>query len=92
MDFLKKHYEKITLAVALILLIVSAVVLAMKVSALSSALDDAPRRAPKPQLMPHVVLQVYSNAFQALADPPQWSTNDTLNVGTGGGGDYSQEG
>jgi hypothetical protein len=78
MDFLKKHYEKITLAVALILLIVSAVLLALKVSALSTALEDAPRRAPKPQLTPHIPLQIYSNAIQAVAEPPIWSTNETL--------------
>src|SRR5260221_8935902 len=78
MDFLKKHYEKITLAAALILLIVSAVLLALKVSPLSTELNDAPRRAPKPELAPHVPLQVYSNALQALADPPIWTTNDPL--------------
>ncbi len=75
MDFLKKHYEKITLAAALILLIVSAVLLALKVSALSTELDEAPRKAPKPQLAPHVPLQIYSNAMQAVTDPPLWSTN-----------------
>src|ERR1700735_5692022 len=75
MDFLKKHYEKIPLAAALILLIVSAVLLALKVSALSTELDEAPRKAPKPQLAPHIPLQIYSNAIQAVADPPLWSTN-----------------
>jgi hypothetical protein len=76
MDFLKKHYEKITLAAALILLIVSAVLLSLKVSALSTALEDAPRRAPKPQLTPHITLEVYSNAMQELAEPPMWNTNE----------------
>jgi hypothetical protein len=75
MDFLKKHYEKITLAAALILLIVSAVLLALKVSALSSELSDAPRHAPKPKLTEHIALQVYSNAMLAVANPPVWSTN-----------------
>src|ERR1017187_7507566 len=78
MDFLKKHYEKVTLAAALILLIVSAVLLALKVSALSTALEDAPRRAPKPELTPHISLQIYSNAIQAVAEPPVWSTNVDL--------------
>ena len=78
MDFLKKHYEKVTLAAALILLIVSAVLLALKVSALSTALEDAPRRAPKPELTPHISLQIYSNAIQAVAEPPLWSTNENL--------------
>jgi hypothetical protein len=80
MDFLKKHYEKVTLAAALILLIVSAVLLALKVSALSTELNDAPRKAPKPQLTSHIPLQVYSNAIQAVADPPLWSTNVALTV------------
>ena len=80
MDFLKKHYEKVTLAAALILLIVSAVLLALKVSALSTELNDAPRKAPKPQLASHIPLQVYSNAIQAVADPPLWSTNVALTV------------
>jgi len=76
MDFLKKHYEKVTLAAALILLIVSAVFLALKVSALSTELEEAPRRAPKPELTAHIPLQIYSNAIQAVADPPLWSTNE----------------
>src|ERR1035437_9587191 len=80
MDFLKKHYEKVTLAAALILLIVSAVLLALKVSALSTELNDAPRKAPKPQLALHIPLQVYSNAIQAVADPPLWSTNEPPRV------------
>ena len=67
MDFLKKHYEKVTLAAALILLIVSAVLLALKVSALSTELEEAPRRAPKPELTAHTPLQIYSNAIQAVA-------------------------
>jgi hypothetical protein len=80
MDFLKKHYEKVTLAAALILLIVSAVLLALKVSALSTALEEPTRRAPKPQLTAHIPLQTYSNAIQAVADPPLWSTNANLVV------------
>jgi hypothetical protein len=80
MDFLKKHYEKITLAAALILLIVSAILLSLKVSALSTALEEAPRRAPKPQLTEHIILQVYSNAMQTLADPPIWKTDETARV------------
>jgi len=85
MDFLKKHYEKITLAAALVLLIVSAVLLALKVSALSTELNEAPRRAPKPELTLHIPLQVYSNAIQAVADPPIWSTNADLTIFSAGG-------
>lgn len=80
MDFLKKHYEKVTLAAALILLIVSAVLLALKVSALSTALEEPTRRSLKPALTPHTSLQVYSNAIQAVADPPVWSTNVSLTI------------
>jgi hypothetical protein len=80
MDFLKKHYEKITLAAALILLIVSAILLSLKVSALSTALEDAPRRVPKPQLTAHITLQIYSNAMQELAEPPIWKTDETARV------------
>jgi len=80
MDFLKKHYEKITLAAALILLIVSAVLLALKVSALSAALDEPIRRAPKPELAQHIPLQIYSNAIQAVAEPPVWSTNEPTRI------------
>ncbi len=85
MDFLKKHYEKITLAAALILLIVSAVLLALKVSALSTELNEAPRRAPKPELASHIPLQALSNALQAVADPPVWSTNADLKIFNPGG-------
>jgi hypothetical protein len=78
MDFLKKHYEKITLAAALVLLIASAVFLALKVSALSTELNEAPSRAPRPQLTTHVPLQVYSNAMSAVTSPPIWTTNVEL--------------
>jgi len=78
MDFLKKHYEKITLAAALILLIVSAVLLALKVSALSGEIDAGARRTAKPQLTAHIPLQIYSNAIQAVTDPPLWNTNEDL--------------
>ena len=80
MDFLKKHYEKIILAVALVLLIASAIFLALKVSALSTELNDVPNRAPKPVLTAHQPLQVYSNAMQALTEPPIWNTNVDLRV------------
>jgi hypothetical protein len=80
MDFLKKHYEKITLAAALILLIVSAVLLALKVSALSTEIDAGARRAPKPQLTSHIPLQIYSNAIQAVTEPPLWSTNEPARI------------
>lgn len=73
MDFLKKHYEKIVPAVALLALIVSAILLAMKVGALSSELESAPTSAPRVPPVPHAVLETYSNAIQALAQPPLWT-------------------
>jgi hypothetical protein len=72
MDFLKKHYEKIVLAVALVALIVSAVVLALRVNEISSegpAMRTTTHSAPSP----HVPLTSYSNAIQELAEPPLWT-------------------
>jgi len=80
MDFLKKHYEKITLAGALILLIVSAVLLAMKVSALSTELNEAPRRAPKPELTRTFLCKSFRMPYWRWADPPIWSTNADLTI------------
>jgi hypothetical protein len=74
MDFLKRHYEKIILAVALIALIVSAVVLALRVNELGTkepTTTVAARVAPTPR----VALATYSNAIQSLAEPPLWTSN-----------------
>lgn len=73
MDFLKKHYERIVLAVALLALIVSAILLALKVSSLSSELETAPSSASKVVAAPRAAVQIYSNAIQALAQPPLWT-------------------
>jgi hypothetical protein len=73
MDFLKKHYEKIVLAVALVALIVSAIFLALNVSALSSQIEEAPNPIPKVASAPHVPLDTYTNAIQSLAMPPLWT-------------------
>jgi hypothetical protein len=73
MDFLKKHYEKIVLAVALLALIVSAILLALKISSLSSELETAPTSASKVATAPHAAVETYSNAIQALAQPPLWT-------------------
>jgi hypothetical protein len=75
MDFLKKHYEKIVLAVTLVALIVSAVLLAMNVGALSSQLAEEPNTIPKAAPVPRAILETYSNAVQSLAQPSLW-TND----------------
>jgi hypothetical protein len=75
MDFLKKHYEKIILAIALVALIVSAVLLALNVGAVSSQLAQETPYVPKAALAPHAALETYSNAVQSLAQPSLW-TND----------------
>ena len=73
MDFLKKHYEKVLLAVALVALIVSAILLALRINALSSDLEQAPNPVPKVAPAPHAVLGTYSNALAQLAQPPLWT-------------------
>src|SRR6266849_4447223 len=73
MDFLKKHYEKIVLAVALVALIVSAIFLALNVSALSSQIEEAPNPIPKVASAPRIPLDTYTNAIQSLAQPPLWT-------------------
>lgn len=84
MDFLKKHYEKILLAVALVALIVSAVFLALNVSALSSKLADEPDTVPRVAPASHAVLATYSNAIQSLSQPPLWTNPagfDPISIG-----------
>ena len=73
MDFLKKHYEKIVLAVALVALIASAIFLALSVSAISSELRKRQIPSPRSPLAPHAELETYSNAIQSLAQPPLWT-------------------
>src|SRR6266446_2788708 len=73
MDFLKKHYEKIVLAVALVALIASAIFLALNVSALSSQIEEAPNPIPKVASAPRIPLNAYTNAIQLLAQPPLWT-------------------
>jgi hypothetical protein len=72
MDFLKKHYEKFLLAVALVALIVSAIYLAIRVSELSSE-GPTTRAATHVAPTPHVDLTTYSNAITSLAEPPMWT-------------------
>lgn len=78
MDFLKKQYEKILLAVALVALIASAILLALRINALSSDLEQAPSPVARVVLAPHAALGTYSNAIAQLAQPPLW-TNETRN-------------
>ncbi len=72
MDFLKRHYEKIILAVALVALIVSAVYLALRVNDLSNEGPTA-RTSIHVTPSPHVALATYSNAIASLAEPPLWT-------------------
>ncbi len=73
MDFLKQHYDKVALAGALIVLIISAVLLSFNVSALNSELEQEPNRAPKSELASHLDEHSYSNAIAALQQPPLWT-------------------
>ena len=72
MDFLKRHYEKIILAVALVALIVSAVVLALRVNELSNG-ETSAITSTRVTTTPHVALATYSNAIESLAEPPLWT-------------------
>lgn len=73
MDFLKKHYEKVSLAAALLALIASAIWLSLKVNALNSELAVAQTGASKRQVTPHLEMQTYSNAILLLKEPPLWT-------------------
>ena len=74
MDFLKKHYDKVVLAGALLLLIGSAVFLALKVGALSTEIEEAPRRLKqKGKNTTTLELGTYSNAITSVNEPKLWS-------------------
>ena len=78
MDFLKKHYEKISLATALLALIVSAIWLSLKVNALNSELAATQTtRESKRGASLHVDMQTYSNAIVMLKEPPLWTNAPT---------------
>jgi len=77
MDFLKKHYEKIVLAVALVALIVSAVVLALRVNEISNE-GPVARTTTHNTPSPRVPLTSYSNAIQELAEPLLWTNQAKL--------------
>jgi hypothetical protein len=79
MDFLKRHYEKIILAAALVALIVSAVYLALRVNQISGE-GPTTRAATHVTPTPHVPLTTYSNAILALASPPLWTNAGRLFV------------
>jgi len=73
MDFIKKHYEKIVLAVALVALIGSAAFLAFKVSALNEEVTAAIRSRPKGKLLEPGDIGIYTNAIACLQAPPMWN-------------------
>jgi hypothetical protein len=72
MDFLKRHYEKIVLAVALVALIGSAIYLAMRVSQLSSE-GPTMRAATHATPIQPIDLTSYSTAIASLTAPPMWT-------------------
>jgi len=73
MDFIKRHYEKITLAAALLILIISAVLLAVKVGALSTDIQEGSRRRKKSEALKPTDVGLYSNAIASLKDPALWT-------------------
>jgi hypothetical protein len=84
MDFLKKHYEKIALAAALLILIVSAISLALKVGALSAEIQEAPRRPkPKGASVKPTDLGDYTNAIVSLKEPTVWVIDPSGMFGEG---------
>ncbi len=74
MPLLKKHYEKIVLALALLILISSAAYLSFKVSSLSEEIQEAPhRQVQKGKVAQAMDLTSYTNAMAQLAQPPLWT-------------------
>jgi hypothetical protein len=74
MDFIKKHYEKVVLAVALLALIGAAGFLAFKASALSEEVSET-IRSPKPKgrALDALDIGAYTNAIASLQGPPTWA-------------------
>jgi hypothetical protein len=83
MDFIKKHYEKIALAGALLALIASAVFLAIKVSALSEEVEGAIHRKPKGRTLEPGDVGLYTNAIARILQPPLWTDNNVDMFRTG---------
>jgi len=73
MDFLKKHYEIIAVAVALVLLTVSAIMLSLKVSASNTESGQAPHGGLRNEFVAHIDTASYSNAIESLKEPPLWT-------------------
>jgi hypothetical protein len=74
MDFLKRHYEKLVLAVALLVLIGTAGYLAKKVNQLRQQVQDAPLRLPtKGKPVRPVVMDAYQRELARLKSPVLWT-------------------
>jgi hypothetical protein len=76
---LKKHYDKITLAAALLILISSAALLSFKIGTLSQEVQQAPN-GPRGQVkaVEPMELRPYSNAIAALKQPPLWTNGSDI--------------
>jgi hypothetical protein len=82
MDWLKKHYEKVTLAMALVLLIASAALLSLKVNKLSQDVQNAPGLSRPGKTVDRISLASYSNVLAYLAQPAVWTNSiDMFNTG-----------
>jgi hypothetical protein len=74
MDFLKRHYEKLVLAIALLVLIGTAGYLAKKVNQLRQQVQDAPLRLPtKGKPVRPVVMDAYQRELARLKSPVLWT-------------------
>jgi hypothetical protein len=83
MDFIKKHFEKIILAIVLVALIVVAVILAIWVNNLNQTIrNDSVLRHRGPAIE-GTKTGMYTNAIAALESPALWTTNAIDPFGTG---------
>src|SRR5262245_57510380 len=83
MDFIKKHYEKVLIAVALLVLIGVATVLAVKVSNLDASLRGDPSLSrTKGPLVSQVPIGEYDKTLGSLQSPSTWkNTFDPFDTG-----------
>jgi hypothetical protein len=74
MDLLKKHIEKVALAIALVALIGSGAYFALSVGKLTGSIQNAisSHRPPKPTVQP-LNISPYSNALVELTTPFEWA-------------------
>jgi len=78
MDFLKKHYDKILLAMAFILVIVFGSILVLKVNNLSRRLDQPNALLEPPQKATYEPMDThkYAEALNAVQHPPVWEATE----------------